>query len=55
MPCSVVMGVAGFISSHRAEHLVALGHEVVGIDSHIAGYIADLLSSHPRLRQRTSA
>jgi nucleoside-diphosphate-sugar epimerase len=32
MPRSVVTGVAGFIGSHLAEHLVALGHEVVGID-----------------------
>jgi nucleoside-diphosphate-sugar epimerase len=31
MPRSVVTGVAGFIGSHLAEHLVALGHEVVGI------------------------
>jgi len=29
---SIVTGVAGFIGSHLAEHLVALGHEVVGID-----------------------
>lgn len=29
---SVVTGAAGFIGSHLAEHLVALGHEVVGID-----------------------
>jgi UDP-glucuronate 4-epimerase len=55
MPRSVVTGVAGFIGSHLAEHLVALGHEVVGIDSRIAGYSADLRSSHPRLRQRASA
>jgi nucleoside-diphosphate-sugar epimerase len=32
MSRSVVTGVAGFIGSHLAEHLVALGHEVVGID-----------------------
>ena len=32
MPRSVVTGVAGFIGSHLAEHLVAQGHEVVGID-----------------------
>ena len=32
MPRSVVTGVAGFIGSHLAEHLVALGHEVVDID-----------------------
>lgn len=29
---SVVTGVAGFIGSHLAEHLVALGHEVTGVD-----------------------
>src|SRR5437868_11900123 len=32
MPRGVVTGVAGFIGSHLAEHLVALGHEVVGSD-----------------------
>jgi nucleoside-diphosphate-sugar epimerase len=32
MPRSVVTGVAGFIGSHLAEHLVALGHQVVGSD-----------------------
>jgi nucleoside-diphosphate-sugar epimerase len=32
MPPSVVTGAAGFIGSHLAEHRVALGHEVVGID-----------------------
>jgi hypothetical protein len=55
MPRSVMTGVAGFIGSHLAEHPVALGHEVVGSDARIAGYIADPLSSHPRLRQRASA
>lgn len=29
----VVTGVAGFIGSHLAEHLVGLGHRVVGIDA----------------------
>jgi nucleoside-diphosphate-sugar epimerase len=32
MPRSVVTGVAGFIGSHLAEHLIDLGHEVVGLD-----------------------
>ena len=32
MPHSVVTGVAGFIGSHLAEHLIDLGHEVVGLD-----------------------
>lgn len=30
---SVVTGAAGFIGSHLAEHLVSLGHDVIGIDS----------------------
>ncbi len=29
---SIVTGVAGFIGSHLAEHLVGLGHDVLGID-----------------------
>lgn len=29
---SIVTGVSGFIGSHLAEHLLGLGHEVVGID-----------------------
>src|SRR5438128_1593287 len=29
---SIVTGAAGFIGSHLAEHLLALGHEVIGID-----------------------
>jgi UDP-glucose 4-epimerase len=35
---SVVTGVAGFIGSHLAEHLVALGHDVVGIDCFTSYY-----------------
>jgi nucleoside-diphosphate-sugar epimerase len=35
---SVVTGVAGFIGSHLAERLLALGHEVVGIDAFIPYY-----------------
>jgi nucleoside-diphosphate-sugar epimerase len=30
---AVVTGAAGFIGSHLCERLLALGHEVVGIDS----------------------
>jgi UDP-glucose 4-epimerase len=30
---SIVTGAAGFIGSHLAEHLVALGHDVIGVDS----------------------
>jgi predicted glycosyltransferase/nucleoside-diphosphate-sugar epimerase len=34
----VVTGAAGFIGSHLAERLVALGHEVVGVDAFIPYY-----------------
>ncbi|NLD98158.1 MAG: NAD-dependent epimerase/dehydratase family protein, partial [Synergistaceae bacterium] len=33
----VVTGVAGFIGSNLAEHLLALGDEVVGIDNFSTG------------------
>src|SRR5919197_4007542 len=32
MPRSVVTGLAGFLGSHLAAHLIDLRHEVVGID-----------------------
>lgn len=35
---SVVTGAAGFIGSHLAEHLLTLGHDVVGIDCFSAYY-----------------
>jgi nucleoside-diphosphate-sugar epimerase len=35
---SLVTGVAGFIGSHLAEKLLALDHEVVGIDSFLDNY-----------------
>ena len=57
MPRSVVTGVAGFIGSHLAEHLVALGHEVVGIDCFTPYYSPRLkranlaaLMAQPRFR-----
>lgn len=34
----LVSGVAGFIGSHVADHLVAAGHEVVGIDDLSGGF-----------------
>src|SRR5579872_1525979 len=37
---SIVTGAAGFIGSHLAEQLVALGHDVVGIDSFTPYYDA---------------
>lgn len=33
----VISGAAGFIGSHLADHLVALGHEVVGLDNLATG------------------
>jgi len=35
---SVITGVAGFIGSHLAEKLLALGHEVLGIDKFLDNY-----------------
>ena len=34
----LVTGVAGFLGSHLAEKLVALGHKVIGIDNMLGGY-----------------
>jgi nucleoside-diphosphate-sugar epimerase len=48
MPRSVVTGVAGFIGSHLAEHLIDLGHEVVGIDCFTPYY-------RPRLKRTNLA
>ncbi len=33
----IVCGAAGFIGSHMSEHLLAAGHEVLGVDSQITG------------------
>jgi UDP-glucose 4-epimerase len=54
---SVVTGVAGFIGSHLAEKLLALGHEVVGVDKFLDNYprhfkeanLSQLLT-HPRFK-----
>src|SRR5579872_1548111 len=54
---SIVTGAAGFIGSHLAERLIALGHDVVGIDSFTPYYdptikranVAGLLNS-PRFQ-----
>jgi nucleoside-diphosphate-sugar epimerase len=54
---SVVTGVAGFIGSHLAEKLLALGHEVVGVDKFLDNYprhfkeanLSQLLA-HPRFK-----
>ena len=34
-----VSGVAGFLGSHLAESFIADGHEVVGCDNLIGGYL----------------
>jgi len=34
-----ISGVAGFLGSHLADRMLALGHEVVGCDSLIGGYL----------------
>ena len=33
-----VTGIAGFLGSHVAEHMISLGHEVVGVDNLLGGY-----------------
>jgi UDP-glucose 4-epimerase len=35
---SLITGVAGFVGSHLAEKLVALGHEVIGVDKFLDNY-----------------
>ena len=37
-PVSLVTGVAGFIGSHVADELLAMGHTVVGLDDLSGGY-----------------
>ena len=39
---SVVTGAAGFIGWHLAEHLLTLGHDVVGIDCFTSYYAPQL-------------
>jgi nucleoside-diphosphate-sugar epimerase len=43
---SIVTGVAGFIGSHLAEQLIALGHEVVGIDCFTPYYAPSIKRRH---------
>lgn len=50
----VVTGVAGFIGSHLAEHLVHLGHEVVGVDR-FSDYYARSLKEQNVARLRGAA
>jgi UDP-glucuronate 4-epimerase len=52
---SLITGVAGFVGFHLAEHLLASGHEVIGIDCFTSYYDPKLkcsniagLSLHPR-------
>ena len=54
---SVVTGAAGFIGSHLAEHLLTLGHDVLGIDCFTSYYAPQLkraniaaLLAEPRFR-----
>jgi nucleoside-diphosphate-sugar epimerase len=54
---SVVTGAAGFIGAHLAEHLLTLGHDVVGIDCFTSCYASQLkcanitaLLAEPRFR-----
>ena len=34
-----ITGIAGFLGSHLADRMIALGHEVCGNDTLIGGYI----------------
>ena len=36
----LVTGVAGFLGSHLSEKLSKLGHEIVGVDNMIGGYLS---------------
>jgi UDP-glucose 4-epimerase len=46
----LVTGVAGFVGSHLAQRLLALGHEVVGVDNFASGYRENMVEflDHPR-------
>ena len=46
----IMSGAAGFIGSHLCDHLVALGHTVVGLDNLMTGSLRNLaqLESNPR-------
>lgn len=39
-----ISGVAGFLGSHLADHFISKGHEVVGCDSLIGGYLDNVPS-----------
>ena len=43
----LVTGVAGFLGSHLADHLITKGLEVVGVDSMIGG---DLENVNPKVK-----
>ena len=44
----IVTGAAGFIGSHTAERLHALGHQVIGLDNYSDYY-------DPQLKQRNAS
>lgn len=37
-----ITGVAGFLGSHLADRMIALGHTVVGNDNLIGGYVSNI-------------
>src|SRR5438105_8146759 len=41
-PKSLITGAAGFIGSHLADRLLALGHSVVGVDNMVLGKRSNL-------------
>jgi len=39
-----ITGIAGFLGSHLADRMLALGHEVIGVDNLIGGYLDNVPS-----------
>ncbi len=51
----LITGVAGFIGSHLAEHLLALGQEVIGVDNFDTGKPGNLLALSEGAAERSGA
>ncbi len=44
MPTSLITGIGGFIASHVADHLLSMGHKVVGLDDLSGGFVENVPS-----------